>query len=244
MKIEEAEKITGNYGGFVEWLYFRLKPIFWNKIPKSLLPYSIEYIEEALNIVAKSYHDKGSQGMVKSIQETQILLVSFVDDEEAILNSVDMLKDKKWLDGMLKIVKDFRHLYGEPKHISGFFKETPFEKINFENPDFPTAYKIVDIYSTFLKYAHMRLSFIFCQKVPESLLPFPKKHLLKALDVCYVSDNKNAETYIYGKKFLEEDYTGDEAAMSGLIKNFSDKEIRDSIISDIREFQTESAQKI
>jgi len=246
MDFKEAEKITSNYGGFVEWIYFRLKPIFWNKIPKSLLPYSIEYIEEALNIVAKSYHEKGDQKMVKNIQETQILLVSFVDDEEAILNSAKMLKDKKWFDGMLKIVQDFRQLYGEPKHISGFFKDTPMEKVDFENPDYSTAHSVVEIYSTFLKYAHMRLSFIFCQKIPESFLPLPKEYIHKSLDSHanlheLFGQDKSAELFNYSKTILGEDYVDDETAINEMVKNFSGKETRDSIISDLIKFQLTSA---
>ena len=230
----------------MEWVYWRLKPIFWNKIPKSLLPYSVEYIEEALNIVAKSYHDKGDQKMVNNIQETQMCLISFVDDEEAILNSVEMLRDKKWFDGMLKIIQDFRQLYGEPKHISGFFKDAPIEKVDFENPDYSTAHNIVKIYSTFLIYAHMLLSFIFCQKIPESLLPLPKKYIHKALDSHanlheLFGQDKSAELFNYSKTILDEDYVDDEIAINELVKNFSDKKTRDSIIFDIKEFQLKSA---
>ena len=42
---------------------------------------------------------------------------------------------------------------------------------------------------------------------------------------------------------LEEEYVDDEVAISEFIKNISDKEVRDSIISDIKEFQIESIRK-
>lgn len=238
MDLKEAQKVVSDYGGFLEWLYFRLKPVFWNKIPESLLPYSIQHIDDALNTVARHYHDKGDKKMVNNIQESQILLVSFVDDKEAILNSVKMLSDKKWFDGMMGLIKDFWQLYGEPKHISGLFNNPPIGKVDLENQDLSTDRKIVDIYTTFLKYAHMRLFFIFSQKIPESLLPFPKIYILKALetqanDHDLVDNNENAELFTYGKTILE-DYVEDEVAMAELIKNFTNIETRNSIIADIK----------
>lgn len=241
MTLEEAQKVVSDYGRFIEWVYFRLKPVFWNKIPESLLPYSSDYIEDALNTVAKFYYDKGDQSMVNNIQEAQILLVSFVDDKEAIFNSVKMLKDKKWLEEMMELIKDFWQLYGEPKHISGLLTNPPIKKVDLENQDLSTDRKIVDIYTTFLKYAHMRLFFIFSQKIPESLLPFPKIFILKALETQannhdLVDDNENAELFTYGKTILE-DYVEDEVAMAELIKNFSNIETRNSIIADIKNSQ-------
>lgn len=236
MDLKEAQKVVSDYGGFLEWLYFRLKPIFWNKIPESVLPYSIQHIDDALNTVARHYHDKGDKKMVNNIQEAQILLVSFVDDKEAILNSVKMLSDKKWFEGMMKLIKDFWQLYGEPKHISGLFTNPPIKKVDLENQDSSTDYKIVDIFTTFLKFAHMRLFSIFSQKIPESLLPLPKIYILKALDTQSKLNDENAELFTYGKNILE-DYADDEVAMAELIKNFSNIETRNSIIADIKNSQ-------
>jgi len=248
MDFKEAQKITSNYGGFIEWNYSRFDTFFFTKIPQSLLPYSIENIEEALNIAAKSCHDEGDQKMVEAIQKTQMLLMSFIDDEGAILHSVEMLKDKKMFECATGLIKDFRQLYGEPKHIAGFFTDIPFEKVDFEKLDIPTAYKIVSVYSIFLKNAHMRLSLIFNQKIPESFLPFSKYQLSKALDFyanvqSSVGNDENAETYILGRTIMREDYIDDEIAMSELVKNLSDEDFRSSVISDIREFQIESIQK-
>jgi hypothetical protein len=248
MDFKQAQKIASNYGGFIEWGYSRFDIFFFMKIPQSLLPYPIEYIEEALNIAAKSCHDAGDQKMIEAIQKTQMLLMSFIDDEEAILHSVEMLKDQKMFECAIKLIRDFRQLYGEPKHIAGFFTDVPFEKVDFEKLDIPTAYKIVSIYSAFLKNAHMRLSLIFSQKIPESLLPFSKYQLSKALDFyanvqSSVGNDENAETYTFGRTIMREDYIDDEIAMSELVKNLSDEDTRSSIISDIKEFQIESMQK-
>jgi len=237
MHLKQAQKVFSDYGGFIECAFFRFHTVFLGIIPESLLPYSVKYIEEAFNIVAKYYHDKGDKKSVELLQRSIGWLLWFEDDEKAILEAVKNFNEKKMYDLIVELIKGFRGTQGQKNYISGFFTDIHLEKVDFENPDFSTAHKIVEIYSIFLKYAHMRLSFIFCQKIPESLLPFPKKHLVKALDACSIGDDKNIEVYTSGKTILEEDYVDDEVAMSELIKNFSDKEMRDSIISDIKDFQ-------
>jgi len=237
MNLKQAQKVVSDYGGFLECAHWRFHAIFLASIPESLLPYPPQYIEDALNIVSKSYHDNGDIEKVKLLQECHGWLLFFEDDEKSILEALKNFNEKKMYDLIVELIKGFRGTPAQRNYISGFFKDAPLEKVDFENPDFSTAYKIMTIYSTFLKYAHMCLSFIFCQKIPESLLPFPKKHLIKALDACSIGDDKNAEVYTSGKAILEEDYVDDEVAMSELIKNFSDKEMRDSIIADIKDFQ-------
>jgi len=238
MNLEEAREVVSDYGGFIEWAYFRFKPVLWNKYPESLLPYSRESIDDALNIATKYYNKEGNQKMVNSIEEVHYLLTYFVDDEEAIINSVKLFKKKKWFGIMMKLIKDFPRLYGEPKHISRLFKNPPIGKVDLENQDQSTDYKIADIYSTFLKFAHMPLFTIFSQKIPESFLPFPRAYILKALDAQanihdLKGDEENAELFTYGKDILE-DYTDDEVAMIELIKNFSNKKTRESIIVDLK----------
>lgn len=241
MNLQQAQKVVSDYGGFMECAILRFNTVFMAGIPKSLLPYPLQYIEDAINTVAKSHHDIGNAAKVNTLQECHAFLLWFEDDEKAILETGKRFNEKKWRDLVAELIRGYRSTPHHQKYISGFFTDRPLEKVDFEKPDFSTAYKIMTIYSTFLKYAHMCLSFIFCMKIPESLLPFPKQHLVNALDACSIGDDRNAEVYASGKTILEEDYVDDEVAISEMIKNFSDKDIRDSIISDIKEFQRESA---
>jgi len=246
MDLKEAQKVVSEYGGFLECANERFGAIFFTHIPQSLLPFPPEHIEEALNVVAKFYHEKGDMGKVRLHQEVMAELMCFKSDEDALLQAIKMFNDKKFWDFVMESVKNFRSSPAQTNYISGFFTDVPFEKIDFEKLDISTAHKIVKIYGIFLKNAHMRLSFIFNQKIPESFLPFSKYQLGKALEFyskVYGSfgDDENAEVYASGKTILEEDYVEDEIAMNELLKNLSDKEARDSIISDIKEFQLKSA---
>ena len=233
MNLEQAQDVVAEYGGFLEWANSRLRKIFLGFYPKSLLPYSPQYIEEALNIVAEFYHSIRDKEKVKVLETCMGLTCNSKEDEKSIFQVLEFINDEKWQklkwrDLMIENIKGFRT--EDQNHISSYFKEKSYEEINFENPDYPTANIMYHIFCKFLTYAHKPLFFIFCRKVPESLLPFPKKHLLKALDCCSINDNINLEKYSAGKEILE-DYIDDEVAIDELIKNFSNKETRDSIIS-------------
>ncbi|MBN2270946.1 MAG: hypothetical protein JXN61_10050 [Sedimentisphaerales bacterium] len=241
MNLKQAQKVVSDYGGFMECALRPFHIIFMAYIPKSLLPYPLQYIEDAINIVGKYHHELGNTAKVNTLQECHAFLLGFEDDEKAILEAGTRFNEKKWRDLVAELIRGYRSNPNHQKYISGFFTDKPLMQVDFENPEYSAAYKIMTIYSTFLKYAHMGLSFIFCRKIPESFLPFPKQHLVNALDACSIGDDRNAEVYTSGKAILEEDYVDDEVAISEMIKNLSDKEIRASIISDIKKFQRESA---
>jgi hypothetical protein len=58
--------------------------IFLSKIPESFLPYPQDTLEEALNIVAKRYHDIGDLKVSKNIQDSIASLGAYTKDEEAL----------------------------------------------------------------------------------------------------------------------------------------------------------------
>jgi len=237
MNFEEAEKIAGDYGGFVEWTYWRLKPIFWTEYPESILHNSKEDIQAALNLVGKSYHDKGDKVMVDSIQGIQLLLTYFVDDEKAILNSAKNFEKKEWRESMIDLIEKFRQLYGEPEHMARLLGNVSAENINFENLDLSIAYLILNIFATFLTYAHATLNSLYCQKIPESLLPFPKPVIKKAFELhidtgTTFGRREDIESFNFGKEILEE-YIDNKLAISELIKNFSNECSRNSIVMSI-----------
>lgn len=244
MDLQKAKKIVSAYGGFIERARWRLNAIFFYNIPESLLSYSVECTKEACNIVAKHSYENGNKESVEDIERCMCWLGEFKDNEEAMLGALEKFKIKKWYDLSIELTKSCRNV--DKEYISKFFKDVPFEKVDFDNLDFYSASKAVEIYATYLKYGHMPLSYIFYQEIPESFLPFPKEDLIKALtfytNMSELTDNKeNADTYTYGKTILEKEYIDDEVAMSQLIKNLSDKEIRNSIISDLKNFQQKQA---
>ncbi|MFA6463647.1 MAG: hypothetical protein WCV55_01420 [Candidatus Paceibacterota bacterium] len=82
MTNEEARIITKNWQAFIE-VVDKLSKIC-AILPKSLLPYPIEDIEEALNIVAKEYFDAGDKKTSEVFKDSVGFLCGFKDDEEAL----------------------------------------------------------------------------------------------------------------------------------------------------------------
>ncbi len=242
MDLKKAKQIVSDWGGFIEWLYPRLRSIFENIIPESLLPHPIGQIREALNILEKECINKKDQKIIEAIKETRPALGVFWKDEKAILYFAHFLEDKEILDEKIKKIKNFRQLKDEINHISDFFGGISIEKIDFENLDLSTAFKILNIYTQFIKYSSMCLGLIFNRKVPESLLPFPKEYIIKASYTYFIKYKKEtkekADTNI--KELLEDGYASDEIAINELIENFSDKEFIDYIIFHIKDFQIKS----
>jgi hypothetical protein len=68
MTFEEAGKIYKDWVSFIE-IADKLYKIFTH-IPESFLPYPVEILEEALNIIAKDYFDAGDKKTSQNIQET------------------------------------------------------------------------------------------------------------------------------------------------------------------------------
>ncbi|MGK5090244.1 hypothetical protein WDW86_22065 [Bdellovibrionota bacterium FG-2] len=242
MDLEEARKVVSDYGGFIECALTRLKIIFFTGIPVSLLPYSVDQIKEALGALTVFYHEKGDAKSLEAIRMTAFHLVYFIDDQEAMQKAVERLSSRDWHDTVIEIIKTFRNTPDQKTYILTNLQNAGIESIDLENLDLPTADKMVDIFSTFLKFAHMRLSFVFRDNIPESLLPFRKTHLLQALDVQakihgLFGAKESQELFVYAKTLLEEDYVDDEVAVNELIKNLSNKEMRDSIVFDLRELQ-------
>lgn len=106
MTKEEAKNIYEDWKANIEILD-KISKVF-NAIPESFLPYSVETLEEALNIIAKDYFDMGDKRTSRNIQETMMLHVGGLyftpegvtgrkmTDEEALLSM------KKKLDFMFE----------------------------------------------------------------------------------------------------------------------------------------------
>lgn len=92
MTFEEAEKIFKFWEEYVE-INDKMIKVF-RSIPKSFLPYPVEVLEEALNIMAKYYFENGDRRGAENIQGTMATLVYYKDDEEAIKDILESQKLK------------------------------------------------------------------------------------------------------------------------------------------------------
>jgi len=68
MTLEEANKIYIDWKEYME-IADKLNKVF-SIVPESFLPYPLEILEEALNIIAKYYFDSGDKKIANNIQET------------------------------------------------------------------------------------------------------------------------------------------------------------------------------
>ena len=84
MNIIEADKIFKNWSQWYWPCHFILHSIFLSKIPESFLPYPQDVLEEALNVVAKHYHDISDLKASNNIQESIASLCAYTKDEEAL----------------------------------------------------------------------------------------------------------------------------------------------------------------
>lgn len=90
MTFEKADKIVRDWKEYME-INDKLGMIFIS-LPESFLPYPMEILEEAINIVAKSYYDEGDIKTSDIIKESVGFLVRYKDDEEAIKSFPDNWK--------------------------------------------------------------------------------------------------------------------------------------------------------
>mgnify|MGYP000097137762 CR=1 FL=1 len=111
MTLSEANKIVRVWGDYIEYCQDRLQAVFLGCIPKSLLPYPPEIIEEALNIAAKHYHDIGEYENYKLLHESHRCLAAYVKDEDALEGAVMAFNipevKEKIISNMKKVQKNW-----------------------------------------------------------------------------------------------------------------------------------------
>ena len=88
---------------------------------------------------------------------------------------------------------------------------------------------------------------LFSGKIPEGFLPFSKEQLFKAIDI-YINayktiEHENADAYVTMKNIISEDYVNNEVAIDELMKNLSNPETRNQIISNLKKYQITTAKK-
>jgi len=108
MTITEANKIFKVWKKWCWPCHYILQSIFISKIPESFLPYSQDILEEALNIVAKQYHDAGDVKASKNIQETIVYLWLYTKDKAALQEASGILSNPKMMEAVLMHISNYK----------------------------------------------------------------------------------------------------------------------------------------
>jgi len=108
MTITEAEQIFDVWRQWYWPTHIILESIFLGCIPESFLPYSQDILEEALNIVAKQYHDSGDYQTSNHIQTTIASLFEYENDEKALKQAADMLSNPELMEVFLLKISRYK----------------------------------------------------------------------------------------------------------------------------------------
>lgn len=84
MTLEDAQKIFKAWQEYSEINDKLMKVFLGITLPESFLPYPLEDLEEATNIIAKTYFDAGDYKTMKQVQEVIGFLTAYKDDEKAL----------------------------------------------------------------------------------------------------------------------------------------------------------------
>lgn len=107
LTLEEAKNIMHVWGTYLEHMG-GLRTLFRVNIPKSLLPYPIDILQGALNKMEAYYFEQGLHDRVKLLEGTEMMLIQYENDDEAISNAVKMFDNKKLRDAFLKGLHDYQ----------------------------------------------------------------------------------------------------------------------------------------
>ena len=103
------------------------------------------------------------------------------------------------------------------------------------------ANKIVQIYGKYLEYIGGKLLTIFCARIPQSLLPYPKDVLEEALNIMaeyhHKAGNHNVVNSIQTTIAALIGYVDDEEAILQAAKNFNEPGWRKTMLSAIKKSQ-------
>jgi hypothetical protein len=103
MTLNEAQEIFKSWQDYQE-IADKLHTVF-SVVPESFLPYSIDTLEEALNIVAEDYFNNGNQKAAKNIQETMSAYLTgyyLASSEGKLKASSSKLTDEETIQRMKK----------------------------------------------------------------------------------------------------------------------------------------------
>lgn len=107
LTLEEAQNIVHVWGVYLEHSG-GLRFLFGISIPESLLPYPRDILQGALNKMEAFYYEQGEHDKVKLLEGTEMMLMEYAEDGEAIKESLSHFSDKKWQDAMTKGLQDYQ----------------------------------------------------------------------------------------------------------------------------------------
>jgi len=107
LTLEEARNIVSVWGAYLEHSG-GLRFLFGVNIPESLLPYPVGILQGAINRMEAFYHGQGQHDRVKLLEETEMLLMQYSDDEEAVKESASNFGNKKWQEAMIPALQDLQ----------------------------------------------------------------------------------------------------------------------------------------
>lgn len=107
LTLEEAQNIVTIWGAYLEHSG-GLMILFGGNIPESLLPYPIDILQGALNKMEAHYYGRGLHDRVKLLEETEVLLVQYINDRKAMGESGKRFDDKKWQEVFSNSLHDYQ----------------------------------------------------------------------------------------------------------------------------------------
>ena len=91
--------------------HFLLDSVFGPIIPESFLPYPKNVLEEALNIVAKDFFDKGNIQASKDIQRAMFFINCYEENEKAWEQAAKSFSNPEMMKVMLIGAENFKEDY-------------------------------------------------------------------------------------------------------------------------------------
>lgn len=97
MSLEEADEIRMAWGKFLEVGNGGLLKLFGAQIPESLLPYSKERIEEALDLIIKHCYSTGDTENANVFEATKAMLLAYVPDIIALKSAAKRFNNLEFI---------------------------------------------------------------------------------------------------------------------------------------------------
>lgn len=111
MTFTEADEIFQVWRKWYWPCHIMLYSIFGDKIPASFCPFPKDILEEALNIVAKKYHDMGDHKSSKLVQDSIVAIWEYAKDEDALVRTSERLSIPEIREMKINSISNFKKDY-------------------------------------------------------------------------------------------------------------------------------------
>ena len=107
LTLEEAQNIMFVWGAYLEHTG-GLRILCGINIPESLLPYPLDILQGAINKMEAYYYGQGQHDRVKLLEETEMILMQYADDSEAVKELVSNFSNTKMKDATIDGLRDYQ----------------------------------------------------------------------------------------------------------------------------------------